>query len=144
MKIRHAILITSASLFAYPAIAAAQTSPAPSPEPSYSADDIIVTARRRAEVVQDVPAVINAVNAESLADLNVRDFTDVQTIVPGLSLAVNPNGVGSVSSMRGVNFDVNVSGNSATVEYYYNDSPIVSNAVLQAMYDSSQIGRAHV
>jgi iron complex outermembrane receptor protein len=139
MKLRHALLITGASLFAYPAMAAAQAAPSPSSEPSYSADDIIVTARRRAEVVQDVPAVINAVNAEALADLNVRDFTDVQTIVPGLSLAANPNGVGSVSSMRGVNFDVNVSGNSATVEYYYNDSPIVSNAVLQAMYDISQI-----
>lgn len=107
-----------------------------------AADDsnvIIVEARRRDENLQDVPLVVNAVSAETLEKLNIRDFRDVTSVVPGLSLTPNPNGIGSSSSMRGVNHDVNASGNNGTIQYYLNDSPVASNLILQTMYDVGQI-----
>jgi hypothetical protein len=47
-----------------------------------------------------------------------------QPIVP------NANGIGSATSLRGVNHDVNVSGENGTVQYYFNDAPVASNQVI--------------
>ncbi|HEX7853267.1 MAG TPA: TonB-dependent receptor, partial [Sphingobium sp.] len=49
-------------------------------------NDIVVTARRKDELVQEVPATINVVSADQMEKLNFRTFTDVQQLVPGLSL----------------------------------------------------------
>ena len=106
-----------------------------------NADDetIIVQARRRDENVQDVPQVINAVTAEQISKLNIRDVREITSVVPGLSLVSNGNGIGSSSSMRGVNHDVNVSANNGTIQYYINEVPASSNLTLQAMFDIAQI-----
>jgi iron complex outermembrane receptor protein len=101
--------------------------------------EIIVSARRRDEIAQDVPIVINAVTAETIEKLNLRKFEDIQSVVPGLSMRNNANGIGTVSSVRGVNFDVNVSGNSGTIEYYFNDASISSGILFNAMFDIGQI-----
>lgn len=100
---------------------------------------IIVTARRRDEDVQDVPAVIDTVTADDLSKLSMRDFKEVQTLAPGLQLDTNANGIGGNAKMRGVNFDVNASGNNPTVEFYMNDAPTTAGIVLQQMYDIGQI-----
>ncbi len=104
-----------------------------------SVDAIIVTARRRDEDVQDVPAVVNAVTSEELQKLNLRKLEDVAAVVPGLQLTSNVNGIGSVTTVRGVDFNVNVSGNNGTVEFYLNDSPISAGALYQSLFDVGQI-----
>ncbi len=100
---------------------------------------IIVEARRRDESVQDVPLVVNAVTSEQLEKLNIRDAREITSVVPGLSLVSNANGIGSSSSMRGVNHDVNVSGNNGTIQYYLNNAPASSNLALQTIFDIAQI-----
>ncbi|MCX7282719.1 MAG: TonB-dependent receptor plug domain-containing protein [Novosphingobium sp.] len=100
---------------------------------------IIVQARRRDEALQDVPAVINVVSAAAIEKLNLRDFAEVRSLVPGLELTTNANGTGGNARLRGVNFDTNASGNNATVEFYFNDAPISSGVILQQMFDIGQI-----
>ncbi|MFC0205800.1 TonB-dependent receptor [Novosphingobium soli] len=102
-------------------------------------ETIIVQARRRDEDVQDVPAVIDTVTSEQIGKLNLRDFREVATIVPGLQLTTEANGVGGNARLRGVNFDVNASGNNPTVEFYFNDAPITAGVILQQLYDVGQI-----
>jgi iron complex outermembrane receptor protein len=106
---------------------------------SEGASVIIVQARRRDEDVQDVPAVIDTVTSEEVAKLNLRDFKEVQTLVPGLQLSTETNGVGGSAKLRGVNFDINASGFNSTVEFYMNDAPITAGIVLQQMFDIGQI-----
>ncbi|WP_205691897.1 TonB-dependent receptor [Caulobacter soli] len=118
-----------------PAAPAAQAAPAD----SVSLTEIIVTARRRDESIQDVPQVVNAVTPAQLEKMNIREFTEVQSLVPGLTLSNNANGIGGNAQVRGVNFDVNASGNNPTVEFYLNDAPITAGVVLQQMYDVGQI-----
>jgi iron complex outermembrane receptor protein len=101
--------------------------------------DIVVEARRRDELAQDVPLVVNAVTAENLQKLNIRDLKDVTSVVPGLALSSRANGIGSSATLRGVNFDVNASGNNGTVEFYLDDAPISADNVLQSMFDVGQI-----
>jgi iron complex outermembrane receptor protein len=101
--------------------------------------DIVVTARRRDESAQDVPLVVNAVTAEQLNQLNIRQFEDVVKVIPGLTIQQNANGIGSTTTVRGVKFDVNASGNNGTVEYYLNDAPISAGFVLQSVFDIGQV-----
>ncbi len=123
-----------------PVSALAQTPAAPAAEQSTtSLTEIIVTARRRDESVQDVPAVVNAVTSEALQKVNIRNLTEVQSLVPGLTLTSNANGTGGNAQVRGVNFDINASGNNPTVEFYLNDAPITAGVVLQQVYDVGQI-----
>ena len=101
--------------------------------------DIVVEARRKSEGLQDVPLTVNAVTSEAVSKLNLRDFKEITSLVPGLSMANNANGIGTTSSVRGVNFDVNASGNNGTIEYYVNDVPMSSAPLFQAIYDIAQI-----
>jgi iron complex outermembrane recepter protein len=125
-----------------PMVARAEGAPAAvSGQEVINDDSIIVTARRRDENVQDVPSVVNAVTSGDVAKYNLRTFQEVQTLVPGLSLATvaSGNGTGGGAQLRGVNFDINASGNNPTVEFYQNDAPITAGVLLQSMYDIGQI-----
>ncbi len=135
-----ALLASSALSFAAPAMAQAstETNDQASADRSYAGEVIVVTARRREENVQDVPAVIDTVSFEDIAELNLRDFTEVQALVPGLELRNEANGLGSSAQIRGVAFDINAS-TQPSVDFYLNDAPIDGPLILQGMFDVGQI-----
>lgn len=70
-------------------------------------DDIVVTARRRDERLQDVPVAVTALTAKALDDLQTSDIGDLQGSVPNLSLhegdannaVVYVRGIGQVDSL---------------------------------------------
>ncbi|MEJ5978833.1 TonB-dependent receptor [Novosphingobium sp. PS1R-30] len=100
-------------------------------------NDIVVTARRREETLQDVPQTVNVVTSDQIDKLNVRTLNDIQSLVPGLTLS----GGGSFSTtatVRGVAFNVEASGNNPTIEFYLNDAPISSNFLFQSLFDVGQ------
>jgi len=135
--------LAGASFLAMASAAAAQDTAAPQHEAT-SADpfvmgDIVVTARRRTEVLQDVPVTVNAVTSQQLDKLNIRRFDEIASVVPGLTMGSNANGIGAVASVRGVNYDVNASGNNGTIEFYLNDAPISAGNLFQAMFDIGQV-----
>ena len=134
------ILLVGVSSLALVPAAWAQEAPSASATQGVSdSNEIVVSVRRREESIQDVPQVVNAVTSETIEKLNLRKLEDIAAVVPGLTLTPNANGIGSVTTIRGINFDVNQSGNSGTVEFYFNDAPITSNPVLQGMFDVGQI-----
>lgn len=100
-------------------------------------EEIVVTARRKDENLQDVPLTVNAVTGDDLADLNIRNMEDVQSIVPGLTLQDDP--IAPNASIRGVRFDTFASGFNPTVEFYLNDVSAVSTLIMQALFDVGQI-----
>lgn len=55
--------------------------------PAANADDIVVTARRREERLQDVPVSVVAVSAAGLQRSNVQTISDLTTIAPGFTFA---------------------------------------------------------
>jgi iron complex outermembrane recepter protein len=101
--------------------------------------EIIVSARRRDESVQDVPLVVNAVSSETLDQLNIREFKDVAALVPGLQLGQSQNGIGAQATLRGVAFDVNASGNNGTIEFYQNEAHLSAGQLFISMFDLGQI-----
>jgi iron complex outermembrane receptor protein len=64
--------------------------------------DIVVTAQKRAENVQDVPISIVAVDAATLERANIATVTDLQRIAPSLTIARAQNTTNQKVTIRGV------------------------------------------
>lgn len=85
-----------------------------------NSDEIIVTARRRAEGIQRVPASITAFGALQLSERNIRTEEDLQAATPGLVLR-QTQGQNSLNySIRGQTVDA-FTGSAASVVPYVND-----------------------
>jgi iron complex outermembrane recepter protein len=80
---------------------AAQSTPQPS-EPA-GLEEIIVTARRREENVQNVPIVVNVVSQQVMTQQDMRTFTDLETMTPGVDTCCGRGNVSSFTFIRGVN-----------------------------------------
>ena len=76
------LALASASLLPFAAPAMAQDSGTARSGASES-DQIIVTARRRDESLQDVPMTVGVVTSETLEKLNIQNFEDIESVVPG-------------------------------------------------------------
>src|ERR1700756_6062904 len=112
------------SIAAMSTAAAAQPAPPAAPAAEGAVlGEIVVTARRRAESLQEVPQTVNAVTSDTLQKLNIKQFQDIQAVAPGLSLQQSNTGFQNTASLRGVTFDVNTGGQIATVATYLNDAP---------------------
>lgn len=88
-----------AMLIAAPALA--QSSDAPSDEDVDRGDEIIVTAQRRNERLQDVPVSVTAVTSDSLRTLGVSNLSQLNQAAPSLQVSGENNftvrGVGTLA-----------------------------------------------
>ena len=65
-----------------------------------SLQEVVVTATRREERLQDVPISVSVVSGEQLASTGFKDLTDIQYALPGVYFGVSPNDAGF--RLRGV------------------------------------------
>jgi iron complex outermembrane recepter protein len=111
---------------------------------SLELDEVVVTASKRSERLQDVPASVTAVSARALTDSGAVRFEDYAAKVPGLVLD-NTSAAGGLSqlSLRGVTTG---SGGSPTVGFYIDDAPFGSskNAIMAPDLDPSDLARIEV
>lgn len=101
------------------------------------ATEIIVTARRKEENLLDVPESVAVVSAQQVEKYNVLRMTDVQKLIPGLTLS-DSGGYGQNTSMRGITFD-QVQALPQTVAFYLNDVLVRPQHAYMAMFDVGQI-----
>jgi len=89
-------------------------------------DEIVVTAQKRAERLQDVPVPVTALSAESLTDSNQLKLSDYYSQIPGLQLTTaQPFGTPSLA-IRGVTTG-------------FNQTPTVGTVVDDVPYTSATI-----
>jgi iron complex outermembrane receptor protein len=67
-------------------------------------EEVIVTARKRVESVQDIPASIQAISAEDIKDMNARGLADYSRFVPSVNVVSYGNGTSNIV-FRGANVD---------------------------------------
>ncbi|MGH6696219.1 MAG: TonB-dependent receptor [Sphingopyxis sp.] len=109
---------------------AAPSDPRTASEPG----EIVVTARRRSERLQDVPITIAALPAETLAKQNITDTRDLQINVPSLTVGRSAKGGnGNYIALRGIGGNETLFGQDQTVGLYLNEVPL-------ARQDGSNIG----
>ncbi|MCD2314559.1 TonB-dependent receptor [Sphingomonas sp. IC-11] len=70
--------------------------------PQAETGDIIVTAQKREQSLQDVPIVVSVINQQQLEAAGVRDVKDLQTITPGLNVTSSTSPAQTSIRIRGV------------------------------------------
>ena len=90
-------------------------------------DEIVVTAQKREENLQDVPISIQALGTKKLDQLNVTNFQDFSKLLPSVSFQSSQPGVTTVY-MRGVasGGDGNHSGSLPSVGVYLDEQPVTT------------------
>ncbi|CAN5362961.1 TonB-dependent receptor [soil metagenome] len=131
MKSSYIVLFCAASTLALHGVANAQTNPAPAPAPAPATegqetsriDDIVVTAQRRSERLNDVGVSIAAVGGEELAARGINDASDLANVVPGFSATDSGQNV-PVYSLRGIGFNESSLGANPAVAVYVDEVPL--------------------
>jgi iron complex outermembrane recepter protein len=93
---------------------------APAENSSDSLDEIIVTAQRRAERLQDVPAAITALSGDTLNQMRLQGNADLAAYVPSLSFDVLGPGETTLA-IRGLGTSY---GLEPAVSLYVNETPL--------------------
>ncbi len=70
--------------------------------------DIIVTAQRRSERLQDIPMAITALSGTALQRAPITNIADIQTSIPNVNISMR-NGSGVVA-IRGIGYDIVTAG----------------------------------
>lgn len=112
----------SASLLIVPGVSLAQL------------EEVVVTAQKREQGINDVGITLNAFTAEQLVDFGINRPDDLETLVPGLTVTNQQPAGAPVYTIRGVGFNDFTSSAASTVGIY-NDTtnipyPIMTRGVL--------------
>ena len=95
-------------------------------------DEIVVTATRRAERLQDVPISVSAFSQEKIDSQGLKNIDDLTRLTPGVLFS--RNGMGSSANYNDENSDINIRGvdsaaGSPTTGVYVDDTPVQSRHI---------------
>ncbi len=95
-------------------------------------EEVVVTATRRSERLQDVPISVTAFTQEKMDAQGLRSIDDVTRLTPGV--AFSRNGTGSSANYNDESSDINIRGidsaaGASTTGIYINDTPIQSRHI---------------
>ena len=124
---RHAVLAAMLASTALPATTAmAQDAPQADTTDGYG-DDIIVTAQKREENLQDVPISVQVLGTRRLDQLNITNFNQYTALLPSVAFQSSQPGSTTVY-MRGVasGGDGNHSGSLPSVGVYLDEQPVTT------------------
>ena len=91
-------------------------------------EDVVVTATRRSESIQDVPMSISAVSQADLEKAGATELQDVVNMVPGVAYTQNSVGQ-AVIAIRGVQTSALTGNVQQPVSIYYDDVPVLDLTV---------------
>ena len=109
-------ILASAVLMASPSITAQE---------DRKIEEVIVTAQKKSENLQDVPISVNTLSNEDLNNLNIKDFSDYVLQLPSVSAIQRRPGMGQIF-MRGISDggNANQSLQGPAVAIYLDESPV--------------------
>ncbi len=114
-----------------PAAAQTASQPAAAETASQSAavGEVIVTAQRRSERLQDVPITITNLSSKQLKDANIQDLGQIQKVTPALRF--DNQGPFAQATIRGIGSAIVTSGSGSNVGIYidgfYSPNPVGSD-----------------
>src|SRR5688572_7702429 len=109
-------MLASASLFAITAVL-----PAKAQQVSGGFEEIIVTAQRREQNLQDVPISIMAVTGEQLQAMKIDKVADISALAPGLFASGSRGDSNPIFAIRGIGLNDTFSNNNPTVGVYIDE-----------------------
>ncbi|MEO2168628.1 MAG: TonB-dependent receptor plug domain-containing protein, partial [bacterium] len=84
------------------AVAAGDVPAFVSAERQHRVEEIVVSARKRSELLEDTPVSVTALSATRLREAGVNRIDDIQELVPNLSFQTSSTGTEALAYIRGV------------------------------------------
>ena len=141
--IRRALLASSAFAFAALSSSAAfaQDATAPAGEEQVgSTNDIVVTARRQNETLQEVPVTVSVVDGRTLENYKATKVEDIASRVPNLNVQVGGSGSGGTIALRGVGSSAISASFDSAVAFDFDGVQISTMRLVQAgFFDVGQV-----
>lgn len=129
---RNVVLFATASFLALGSVAYGQ-------EDQSDEDEIVVTAQKRDQAINDVPMSITALTGDQLAARGVESTEDLARVVPGFTFTQSPYSA-PVYSIRGVGFYDYSIGATPTVSVYLDEAPLSFSVLSRgAGFDLSRV-----
>lgn len=103
-------------------------------------EEVMVTAQRRAQGINDLGITVNAFTGDKIRDLGILSAEDIATYTPGLSVnAAGATGV-PVYTIRGVGFQDITTSSSSTVGIYFDEVAIPYTVMSRgALFDIERV-----
>jgi iron complex outermembrane recepter protein len=107
-------------------------------QPAEMLNDIVVTAQRRSQRLQDIPLAVTALSGAALDSGAISNIMDLQTAAPNVNISLR-SGAGVVN-IRGIGYDVITAGADGSVAIHsdgvYQSRPAIA---LSALFDVDRI-----
>lgn len=103
-------------------------------------DEIIVTARKTAESLQEVPVTVTAVSSETLERFSIDNTNELDSFVPNLQISQGGPAAGATVRIRGIGSSINSAAFDTAVAF--NIDGVQSNnprALFAGLFDMEQI-----
>jgi iron complex outermembrane recepter protein len=109
-------------------------------EQSSLMEEIIVTAQKREESMQNVAISLAAFSGEKMAQLGITSSTDIVTQVPGLKVSASGGGAISTFSIRGVTQNDFAASQEAPVAVYVDEGYVSLNSITSfSLFDLERV-----
>ena len=111
-----------------------------STDPSLRVEEIVVTARKRPENLQEVPVAITTITANDIIDTGLEGMDKIMMMTPGLNGMQSPQAVSSAFNIRGVGTLGGASGfEDGSISAYMDGVPIPIGQLDSHMLDIEQV-----
>jgi iron complex outermembrane recepter protein len=132
------ILMISTGAFAQDAVDA----PAAADEENVGLEEIVVTAQKREENLQNVPVAVTALGAEAIENSRIADFSDLTRAAPSLTITQTTSSPNNAIVLRGIGTFAFSIGVEPSVAVIIDDMPVVQQA--QAFDNLADLKRIEV
>ncbi len=100
-------------------------------------EEVVVTANKKEENVQDIAQTVNAVSGATLDDYQIRDLSELSQIVSGVEFTqIDPRRATVI--MRGQKLDPD-GGNDQPIQAYLDEVPVRPQVAFYQMYDMERV-----
>ena len=120
--LNNSVCLIAISIVAFGSSSAIAQTSSPVDANDYRNDEIIVTAQKREQSLQDVGLSVTAAPASTLKELGIKNTGDLAKITPGLTFTKSQDGT-PLYTLRGVGFNDYTLGASPAVSVYVDQVP---------------------
>ena len=110
----------------------------PEREPRAAIEEMVVTAQRKSQSLQEVPIAVSAFNAEALELQQITTFSDLQFTAPNVNFT-KTNFTGSNFSIRGIGSGTVAASGSPGVAFHVNEAALPSPIFAAEYFDLERI-----
>ena len=100
-------------------------------------EEVVVTATKREENVQDIAQTVNAVSGTAIDDYQIRDLSELAQLVSGVEFTqIDPRRAKII--MRGQTLDPD-GGNDQPIQGYVDEVPLRTGEIFLQMFDTDRV-----